>query len=292
MKKRALAAVAALCLGVVALIGPTSAAVAAAPEGAPYVAVGDSIAAGTGSLPYVDTSCLRSKRAYPDLLGASPGAPPVTMACAGAGTADVLQQIAMLDAGGALGADTQLVTVTSGANSTGWQNALAVCAGGDSLACQQAIAAIGDVALLKQETHALLTALRAAAPNAVVVITGYPRLFGTSGETCTIGAYGGSPAKVTPQQALIANSIVDAINLAIADGLQLYQFQYAQTHGGTLDAIVPVDVTGAFLGHGLCDAGDRWIAGLSSGKKADGAFHPTAAGQQAYAALIAAALGG
>ena len=289
MKRRALAALAALALSAATLLG-SSGAVAAEPDGAPYVAVGDSIAAGTGNLPYSDASCLRSAKAYPNLLGAAVGAPPVTLACAGAATTEVLQQVAMLDAVGALGAGTQLVTVTSGANSTGWQNALAVCAGGDSLACQHAIAAIGDVAQLRQETYAVLSAIRAAAPDAVIVITGYPRLFGTSGGTCTIGAYGGSPAKVTAQQALIANSVVDGLNLAIAQGLQAYQFEYALAHGMP-DAIVPVDVTAAFAGHGLCDTGDRWIAGLSSGKKADGAFHPNAAGQRAYAEAIAAALG-
>lgn len=291
MKRQALAALAALTLCATALLGTSSAAIAAEPDGAPYVAVGDSIAAGTGNLPYTDASCLRSKKAYPDLLGASLGAPPVTVACSGADTADVLQQIGALQAVGALGADTQLVTVTSGANSTGWQAALAVCAGGDPVACQQAIAAIADVSFLSEETFAVLTAIRAAAPNAVIAITGYPRLFGSSGGTCTLGAYQGAPAKVTAQQAALANSVVDAINFAIAQGIQGYQFAYAQTHGGMLDAVVPVDVTGTFAGHALCDSGDRWIAGLSSGKKSDGAFHPNAAGQQAYAGAIAAALG-
>ena len=59
MKRRALAALAALALGAAALLGTPSAAVAAEPGGAPYVAVGDSIAAGTGNLPYTDASCLR-----------------------------------------------------------------------------------------------------------------------------------------------------------------------------------------------------------------------------------------
>lgn len=291
MYRRALAALAALALGASALLGTSTAAVAAAPDGAPYVAVGDSIAAGTGNLPYSDAACQRSAKAYPNLLGAALGAPPVTAACAGATTAGVLQQVATLDAAGALGADTQLVTVTSGANNTGWQNALAVCAAGDPIACQQAIAAIGDIGLLTQQTAVVLEGIRAAAPNAVIVITGYPRLFGALGAPCTLGGYGGAPAKVTPTQAAIANSVVDGINLAIAQGLQVYQYQYALSHGGMPDSIVPVDVTGAFSGHALCDSGDRWIAGLSSGKKADGAFHPNAAGQQAYAGAIAAALG-
>ncbi|MGL4256427.1 MAG: SGNH/GDSL hydrolase family protein [Microbacterium sp.] len=290
MKRPALAALAALALSATALLGTSSAAVAAVPDGAPYVAVGDSIAAGTGSLPYTDASCLRSKKAYPELLGSMLGAAPVSAACAGATTTGVLQQLAALDVAGAIGADTQLVTVTSGANNTGWQNALAVCGGGDPVACQQALAAIADVSDLDADTFAVLTAIRAAAPNAVIAITGYPRLFGSTGGACTIGGYQGAPAKVTAQQAAIANSIVDGINLEIAQGLQGYQFVYAQTHGGMLDAVVPVDVSGAFTGHALCDTGDRWIGGLSSGNKSDGAFHPNAAGQQAYAAAVAAAL--
>ena len=46
--------------------------------------------------------------------------------------------------------------------------------------------------------------------------------------------------------------------------------------------------TAAFATHGLCDTGDRWISGLVRGSPGDRGFHPNAAGQQAFAATIAA----
>jgi len=47
---------------------------------------------------------------------------------------------------------------------------------------------------------------------------------------------------------------------------------------------------GGFAVHGLCDTGDRWVSGLISpnAKTTDRGFHPNAAGQRAYADIIAA----
>ena len=57
--------------------------------------------------------------------------------------------------------------------------------------------------------------------------------------------------------------------------------------------LVPPGVAG-FDGHGLCDTGDRWVSGLfpASAQPRDRGFHPNAAGQAAYANIIATALGG
>src|SRR3954453_20114578 len=57
MKRRIIAALAALGIGIAPLAAATPAA-AEKPAGAAYVALGDSVAAGTGNLPYVQTASL------------------------------------------------------------------------------------------------------------------------------------------------------------------------------------------------------------------------------------------
>jgi hypothetical protein len=98
--------------------------------------------------------------------------------------------------------------------------------------------------------------IRAAAPKATVVVTGYPLLFESTID----------PRAVAVNQGImLLNDLIEAS--AVAAG-----FLY-------------VDVESAFAGHGL-DSADPWIHGVSSAE----AFHPTAAGYQAYAAAIRAAI--
>jgi lysophospholipase L1-like esterase len=288
MKRRIIAALAGVALAAIACFGTGTAALADDPTGAPYVAVGDSIAAGTGNLPYVDTGCLRSKKAYPALLAAALGTSVTSAACAGASTADVSTQLAALAGAGAIGPATRLVTVTAGVNNFAWQNVLLICASGDEQACNAAVlafAASTDLGSLAQNTGAMVAAIRAAAPNAMIVVTGYPLLFGQVSGSCSIGSYQGVPVRVSAQLAFNVNAFLGTVDSLIGQGVAGYQAAVPQDGGVRF-----VDVTAAFAGHALCDTGSRWINGLSSGQKSDGAFHPNAPGQQAYATTIAAAL--
>ena len=52
-------------LGISALVGAAPATADEPRWGAPYVAIGDSVASGNGLMPYFDPACLRSKKAYP-----------------------------------------------------------------------------------------------------------------------------------------------------------------------------------------------------------------------------------
>lgn len=280
MRRRMLALLAGIALGATALLGAAPASAAAPPPGGfAYVALGDSEAAGTGLLPYVQQDCLRSLKAYPIVLAPRYGGV-ASHTCAGATTADALVQAQTAIAAGRLGPATELVTITVGMNDVGWQSVLLACSTtGTAQACERAFA--GAMALgqaLPQRIGALVLTVRSAAPAAQVVVAGYPLLFGDLVAPCSIGSFQGTAVAVTPAQAALANLGVEQINLAIRAG--------ALAAGAT-----SVDIGAAFDTHGLCDSSGPWVSGLVNGKRtADRSLHLNWPGQRAYAAAIAAVL--
>jgi len=290
MKRRLLSMLAALALGVSALAVGVPAATADNHLGAAYVALGDSEAAGTGNLPYVDQQCLRSKKAYPMILGSAYGGVE-SHACAGDDTSDALVQAMMAD----LGPATQLVTLTVGVNNLDWQGVLSACSStGTPEECLAAQAEVpAALATIPQGIAEVLGAVRTRAPNAMIVVTGYPMLFGAVTDSCSVGAFQGTPVKFTAELTVAVNQGLAAVNQAIQAGIAAYQAAFTAQFGFADPGVMYVDVVAAFAGHGLCDTGDRWISGLVSGKPvADRGFHANAAGQQAFAAIIADALPG
>ncbi|WES63781.1 SGNH/GDSL hydrolase family protein [Microbacter sp. GSS18] len=280
MKRRVLGMLAAAALGLTAVVGVAPAATAEPAIGVPYVAFGDSEAAGTGNLPYVDEDCKRSKKSYPLLAGG------MSYACSGAATYDMSaaldlpEQIAMAMADGALGAGTQLVTITIGANDLSWQTALETCFTMDDAACAAAIAASsGAVPGMIGNLAASVGGIRSMAPSATILVTGYPLLFGEVEDFCSIGAVQGTPVKVTSEQTHAVNAAIAALDSAL--------FQMVQTIRLGDPNVDYANVAALFFGHGLCDTGDRWISGLVSGKKTfDRSLHITTPGQQAIAAML------
>jgi lysophospholipase L1-like esterase len=299
MKRRIIAVLSAAALTFTIGIGVAPAA-SADGHGASYVALGDSMAAGNGNLPYVDPVCLQSARSYPMLLSAATGLDAVSAACTAATTQNVWTQLGQLQLDGDIGEGTKLVTLTAGINDLGWQQALAVCAtSGMDLQCAMAVQAMMVAgAMVPDKIYGLLMGIREAAPNAVIVVTGYPKLFGNVTKSCSIGNLGGSPVKLPASLTSMANGALDGavddpfppgadpapgLNDAIAGATWLF----ASTDPvGTLF----VDVDPAFQTHRLCDTGDRWISGLIRGVPVDRGLHPNSAGLQAYAATIAGAL--
>ncbi|WP_345801160.1 SGNH/GDSL hydrolase family protein [Microbacterium sp. AZCO] len=287
MKRRIIAALAALGLAATIGSGVAPAAYSAEPGGSPYVALGDSEAAGTGNLPYVGQSCLRSRKAYPTVLAETLNTSVASAACAGAKTDDVLGQVAMLSATGDLGPATRLVTLTAGINNVDWQAGLVACGeGGDPVACAQALAVAQQaVQVLPVKIGMLVGAIRMAAPNALIAVTGYPLLFGDVTTFCSVGASQGAPAKFTAAQTALVNSFIEGVNTAITAGVAGYRQQTGDS------SVRFVDIAAGFDGHGLCDTGDRWISGLVSGKTtSDRGLHPNVPGQQVWAGTVAAAL--
>jgi len=256
-----LTAIIVLATAVAASIAGSTAAAAAPPDPIIYDALGDSYASGYGVPPYTAT-CGRSDAAYPvQLDGRKHIALDDFVACAGATTLTVVS-------GGqleALNAQTDLVTISAGGNDTGWSTAVVACLLRDDQTCKLASDAVtaGITALLPGLLDQLYTKMAAAAPNADVVVTGYPRLFSPE-----YGAYLG--ASVAEQQTL--NEGADLLNATLARAAATHGFQF-------------VDVTKRFLGHGV-NAPDAWILGLLD----PGAFHPNAEGYETYTAAVTSAV--
>jgi lysophospholipase L1-like esterase len=238
-----------------------------------YVALGDSYAAGQGGSAPGDylNDCLQSPNGYPALLDAENQIHlRANAACTGATTSDVAEeQLSALKQG------TRLVTLTVGAADLNLSGVLAACTAGTQARCQTAIT--NALALLSascgggsEELLSRLTDLYAevadAAPNALIVVTGYPLLF---------ELVQGDPNLVLKTQ---INNATAALNCTI-------QKAVAAAHASGIN-IVYVDVTQAFDRHGI-GGSEEFINPPGTGINA---FHPTPAGYVAYAAAISAAL--
>lgn len=234
---------------------------AAPPPPVEHVGLGDSYAAGVGAPPALD-ACGRSAGSYPALLdGRRRIDLVVNAACTGATTADVRAgQLGPLDAG------TDLVTLTVGGNDIGWGQALGTCILGSDAQCEAAVTAASQAiaAELPDRLDATLAEVSDAAPEAHLVVTGYPRLFSPEfGDTSLLS--------VAEQRAV--NSGVDLLNGVLAGAAAAHGAQY-------------LDVTSRFDGHGL-GSPEPWIHGLADPAVA---FHPTPEGHDAYAAALTSSL--
>jgi lysophospholipase L1-like esterase len=247
-------------LALLALLLGSSTASAAPRQPVEYDALGDSYASGYGVPPYEE--CGRSQSAYAvQLDGRMKIALDDFVACAGATTTSLV-------AGGQLNAlddDTDLVTISIGGNDIGWSSAVVACLGGTDAQCSGALAVTtGRVtSVLPGLLDSVYAQVSASAPEAHVVVTGYPRLFSPE-----FGPFLGASA--AEQQAL--NQGADLLNRVTADAAADHGFQF-------------VDVTKRFVGHGV-NAPDAWILGPFD----PGAFHPNADGYEAYTAAVTAAI--
>lgn len=230
---------------------------AAPPPRVDYVALGDSYAAGQGAAPYTDPGCFVSRKGYPVIsdtlkeiqLTANAG-------CSGYTIQNVVNSLP-----GRVSSGTEIVTVTVGGNDLGTTNVLLSCLPNpNSPECGSAMGTArtrltdGSFA---GELGAMVGAIRFHAPNAKVVLTGYPRLF-------------------SPDHAFapVANTMADGLNLVIAN-----------VAAGTGSQFV--DVSEAFATHGIGSA-EPWINFSAAGIQDPANFHPNSQGyrQGYYASLV------
>lgn len=231
------------------LIAP--AAVAAAPA---YVALGDSYASGVGTGSYLDdgSGCQRSSYAYPSLVARARGYALRFKACSGATISHVAgSQL------GALGAGTRYVTLSVGGNDAGFAQVLTTCATPWWLAdCGPAVdrarTFVRDT--LPARLRTLYADIRSRAPDATVVVVGYPRVF--MGEDCNLGTW------FSRDEQDLLNATADQLNARIAAASRAAGFVFA-------------DPTTRFTGHAVCDD-PAWLNGLSLPVKES--YHPTRAG--------------
>lgn len=215
-----------------------------------YVALGDSYSSGVGAGEL--TACGVSPLGFPGLLDRKKSIELVANpSCGGAETEDLFPgdelpaQILSLSEG------TDLVTVTIGGNDVGFATVAAACSAADPSVCSAAIvSALEDTLnVLPGELATTFGAIRGAAPNAHVVVMGYPQLFSPKF----------APAGTSTDAAMALNNGVTTLN-SVIEGVALSAgFEY-------------IDVTKEFRNHGI-GAPQPWI---HAGGEAP--LHPTAEG--------------
>jgi lysophospholipase L1-like esterase len=256
-------------LAAVAAAAATALAAAPAQAASSYVALGDSYSSGTGTRTYINdgTSCQRSVYAYPSLIAASKRLALNFRACSGATVADVAgTQL------GALSASTNKVTISVGGNDAGFADVLTECAQPGWMSdCNGAIddaqAVINN--LLPGRLSSLYASIRSKAPNAKVVVVGYPRIF--MGEDCNAFTW------FSPSEESRLNYTADLLNSRISAQAAAKGFTFANP-------------TSRFSGHAVCDDVE-WINGLSN--PISESYHPNRAGHRdGYAVVVSSPLTG
>ena len=257
----------------------------------PVVALGDSYTAGE-MLPLNLTSqppgCLRSPKAYPALVASALKATFVDAACSGAGVKEMTgSQQTYLGTNppqlSALAPDDALVLMTLGGDDVGFLNVLHTCMTlsithlGDGSPCKSYYTSGGNdqlAAKVVAETAKMadvLSAIHARAPQARIVVVGYPDLFPQGG-----GCWPKVP--ITNGDIAYLRGIGTQLNAMLAGT--------AAAAGATF-----VDTYTPTIGHDICQSGAvKYVEGLVP-TSLTFSFHPNARGQAAMAAQVLAALG-
>lgn len=266
---------------------------AAPPPQADYVALGDSYTAGTGAgAAYrpAGVACWQSQPGYVDVVGKTGRVNLVAIAaCHGAVlstlspaydqviiTPTVEQQLNGLVFAQKISPDTELVSITAGANDLGFSSVLGACALFNEQVCAGAVGqatsptALGMLGAGLVQTYA---AIHTVAPNARIAVMGYPRLFDPASPFAPIPA---ANQELMNQGTAAVNATIAAA-ASTANSLHQVNAQF-------------VDVTAAFTGHAV-NSTDPWIVLDPAQPTADYNFHPNKAGHSlGYAATLMTAV--
>jgi lysophospholipase L1-like esterase len=279
-------------------------------QGARYVALGDSYSAGEGLIPYLagteDTPqgdrCHRSDYAFPEQLrvvtrdaqGAPTKVEPIFRPCSGANIVDIFDHVqthsgvanvqGLQVKPGILGPDVGLVTLTIGGNDLDFAKALIFCAKrtsclNDTYQDGKTLEAWAEARLdsLRQELLALFGRLRGGAPNAHIVVLGYPHLLPES-RPSLLGR-----ASFVCKTALEAFGRTERLGIrGITVAFDEMVESVAQEKG--LDY---VDLPTYFAGHEACGQAGQWIRFAGFDGPRDGWFHPSRTGQGMIARIVA-----
>ena len=119
---------------------------------------------------------------------------------------------------------------------------------------------------LPGQLDALYAQIQTRAPNAQVIVVGYPRLF--NGEQCNLGA------RISPAEQSALNGVADLLVTRISGVATAHGFDY-------VDPRIPFDP------HRVC-ADIEWLNGLSN--PVSESYHPNRLGHDAFTDLVAAKL--
>jgi hypothetical protein len=245
-----------------------------------YVALGD----GFTAAPYTDATvgddgCLRSSANYPVLVAAELGITDVRdVSCTGVATSALSKATeptkgkpavpAQLDA---VGKDTDLVTIGIGIEDGGLlRKMFAVCLAQPCAPGSTNAQAVLDI--VNQTESAVTDALRqiqAKAPNAYIVVVGYPLLTPPPDGACD--AY--------PTQPTLPDG-TDPVTYLLKDLNTKLESTARQTGSGY------VDVAALAADHALCST-EPWVHGMTGKPGKAVAYHPLAAEQRAIAQQLA-----
>lgn len=248
---------AAVCMGVL-----VPAASAAASQ---YVALGDSYSSGVGSRVFYEESgeCERSPYAYGPLIASAEGYSLNFEACSGAKTGDVIKNQL-----GKLTSSTSLVTITIGGNDAGFSEVMLNCAL-YYFTCSSSIKKSEE--FIEKTLPGLLNTtygdIHTDAPNAHIVVLGYPRLFDKEGTTCNVNLLTSGHEKELNTAANILDGVIS---------------ERAKAHSFTF-----VDPRSEFSTHEVC-ASEEWLNGQSN--PLSESYHPNQTGQKHFASEIEAVL--
>ncbi len=261
--------------------GGASSAAPSTPSGPPapeaYAALGDSYAAA----PFVPTTdvaggCFRSTGNYPSLVAEQlEPSSFVDVTCSGADSADVGGPQRVVGGEGtvppqirAVRPVTDLVTVGIGGNDGDLFSQL-VCGFTRQRFAACDVSSTADVEDVLVETRRSVTAalrrvVRRAAPDALVLLVGYPRLVTTDRACPALPLKGADQAQVSRVERRIRATLRSAASRAGVGFLDLWP---------------------ASRGHEVC-SDDPWVNGNRTDRSRALAYHPFAAEQQAVAALV------
>lgn len=234
-----------------------------------YVALGDSYASGLGAGSYLadGTSCSRSATAYANLIAAARGYALNFRACSGATVSDVRDtQLS------ALTATTARVTISVGGNDADFAGVMTKCLMPAWMSnCMGAIDTAEGIIRnrLPAALDGLYAEIRSRAPNASVVVVGYPRLF--NGRDCHALTW------FSTTELSRLNAAADLANQVTARAASARGFGY-------------VDAVPSFLGHAVCD-NPAWVNNLRL--SVTESFHANAAGHRdGYTPIVGSQLTG
>lgn len=253
-----------------------------------YVALGDSFSAGEGAY---DTPgqppgnpCHRTGHAYPQLIAKEYGFAKglAFWACSGARTHNLLDgQSGEPPQLNRLSADTSLVTITIGGNDTGFADVVAGCVvklPWTSGCTSQGLDVSRRLEKLRGDLRVVFAKIVQRAPNARVIVLGYPRIFSEASSgtfNVSVSDQQWLNARGRDLDQLIRQEVQDQ-DKAIVDAKGKGTFEY-------------VDAYSAFAGHEV-GGSDAYVNGLDMNLLAlsvgPQSFHPNATGYQALAALV------
>jgi lysophospholipase L1-like esterase len=244
-----------------ALVALALTAAAQSASAATYTALGDSYSSGVGTRTFYSESgeCKRSPDAYPAKIAASKKLTLTFAACSGAKTGDVLKNQL-----GSLNSSTGYVTITIGGNDSGFSEVIEECALPWPFTCWGGIEKAE--AFMKTTLPGLLDSvygeIHTKAPNATVVVLGYPRLF--NGQECNF------LARISTGEQEKLNAAANVLDGVISARASAHGFHF-------------VDPRSAFASHEICSSSE-WLNGLSN--PVSESYHPNVSGQQEFTTLV------